>query len=164
MIPYGQCYILVFTHGYSQIDCSIIKGVHCLIREDEFMVFSYIQELSHFVNHLAMNLVWMPRIMWQNDKDLEFVFDGRLFTMAAFHAMYAKLLAATTILLHDHILLGLTLPKIHEGKIVDVLSNTTPGYSFLMDKNNEFHKHCQFLIRAMTDPFTSWNKFSYQAH
>jgi hypothetical protein len=138
--------------------------VHRFIREDEFTIFSYIQELSHFVNHLAMNSVRMPRIMWQNDGDQEFVFDGRLFTIAAFRAMYAKLLANTTTLLHDGVLLGLVLPDIHKGQIVDVLSDTTPGYSFLTDKSNQFYKHNQFLIRAMTDPSTSRNKYSYQAY
>lgn len=144
--------------------CSIVKGVHRFIREDEFTIFSYIQELSHFINRLSMNSVQMPRIMWQNDEDLEFIFDGRLFTMAAFQAMYAKLLARTMILLHDRVLLGLALPNIHEGRIVDILSNTAPGYSFLTDKNNQFHRYTQFLIRAMTDPSTSRNQFSYQAH
>jgi hypothetical protein len=106
----------------------------------------------------------MPRIVWQDDVGEELTFDGHSISMAAIRNMYQTLLEETTILLHDVVLLGLTLPDLRHSKIHDALAEIKPGYSFLTDMRNKFHRHAQFLLKAMMDPSTSRNKFIYQAH
>jgi superfamily II DNA helicase RecQ len=138
--------------------------VHRFLREDEFTFFAYLCELSHLVQALAKQSVRMPRVIWQNGGDQEFMLDGHLLTMAAFRSMYNTLLSNTTDLLHDEVLLGLSLPNLHHDVIYDDLSNITPGYSFLTDHRNHFSRHRQFLIRAMVDVATSRNRFVYQTH
>ncbi|KAF8808340.1 P-loop containing nucleoside triphosphate hydrolase protein [Phlegmacium glaucopus] len=78
--------------------------------------------------------------------------------------MFNKLLKVTTTLLHEVVLLGLPFPDLHHDVIYDVLSDTTPGYSFLSDERNQFYKHRRFLISAMMDPSKSGTRFSYQAY
>jgi superfamily II DNA helicase RecQ len=139
-------------------------GVQKLLCEDEFTNFSYLCEISHFVTFLCRSSVSMPIMMWQGEGGQELMFKGRLFSMPAFRSMFNTQLADATSFLFNEVLLGLDLPDVLSHRIHDDLSNTTPGYTFLTDPRNNFQKHNQFLIRAMTDPATSRNRFAHQAH
>ena len=141
-----------------------VKSVHKFLCEDEFTNFSYLCELSHLVTFLCRNSVSMPKMMWQDDGDQELMFKGHLFSMAAFRSMFNTQVEITTSLLLNEVLLGLDLPDLFHDRIYDDLSNTVPGYSFLTDPKNNFHKHSQFLIQAMINSETSRNRFAYQAH
>ena len=144
--------------------CSTVKSVQRYIKEDGFTLFSYILELSRFVNHLAANSMRMPRLMWMDEVGEELNLDGRLLSMPAFRAMFETLLEGTTKMLHDAVLLGMELPDLQHSVIHDILSDTTPGYSFLTDERNRFHLHCDFLISAMMDPSQTGTQFCYQAY
>jgi hypothetical protein len=107
----------------------------------------------------------MLRLMWMDDIGEELMLDGWVLSLdPAFRAMFDKLLANTTRLLDKEILLGLELPDLHHDIIHNVLSNTTPGYWFLMDQRNKFHHHFDFLIRAMLDLSRTGRKFCYLEH
>lgn len=142
----------------------MVESVQRYLKEDGFTLFSYILELSRFVNHLAANCVLMPRLMWMDQVGEELMLDGRLLSMPAIRNMFERLLENTTTLLHQSVLLGLQLPILKHDVIHDVLSETSPGYSFLTDQRNSFSLHRRFLISAMLDASKTGTRFSYQNH
>jgi hypothetical protein len=141
---------------------STINDIYPFLREDAFNVFGEIQEMSHFVAHLAMNTTRLPQIMWYDNTVSELHFDRVPLSIPAFWAMYVKVLRETTSLLHENVLLNLQLPDLHYANIIDNLSNIKPGYLFIWDPRNDFTRHNQFLLWSMLDHDLFKDRFGYQ--
>lgn len=143
---------------------SILDRERQYLTEGGFTVMSEILEIGHFANFLADQSVLMPRVFWNDDEGEELVMDGHSMTMAAYRIMYGGLLDRARNILDNDILLGLETPDISTAHIFDDLANTTPGYSFITDHRNPFHKHSRFLLDAMLDSDTYGTRFFYAEH
>ena len=77
------------------------------------------------MDHLAKNSVQIPRMMWQDTTGQIFSLDGRPMSLATFCNMYVELLSQMSALLHDEVLLELSLSDLYHAPIFDNLSNTT---------------------------------------
>jgi hypothetical protein len=141
-----------------------VDSVHQYLKEDSFTLFSHLQELTHFIGHLANSTVLMPRLMWKDQVGEELMLDSHQLSIPAFCNMFQCLLEHTTTSLHQVVLLGLQLPDLEHDIIHDILSETSPGYCFLTNHRNTFFLHCHFLISAMLDPSKTGMRFSYLNH
>lgn len=157
-------YIGIFYSHFHASFRSIVQDVRKAVREDGYTAFSHLMELSHYATVLDANTPRMPRIMWRDTAGEEMIFDGRPISTSSFRNMYQKLANETEQMMRQQILLGLELPDLHHDVIHDELNNTEPGYSFITDTQNNFHRHHLFLISAMLDDEKFGNRFFYREH
>ena len=130
---------------------SIIHKVHCAVQEEGFGIFTYIMELTHYLSYLSRNESLMPRVIWNDENCEELVIDGRRVTVTSFCALYHRLFEETETLLHQ-VLLGCEVPNFDGLDVVDNLSNTNPGYSFISDSRNPFSKYRKNLLIQILNP------------
>ena len=121
------------------------------LKEGEFTIMNELLELGHFAKYLTTQQVHLPRTLWKDRIGEELILDGHPLPMTAFRNMFKQLLKRATRILDVDILLGLKTPDLSADHIYDDLANETPGYSFITDTRNPFHKHAEFLLNAMMD-------------
>ncbi|KAG9092668.1 hypothetical protein FRC06_011834 [Ceratobasidium sp. 370] len=115
--------------------------------------FSALQSLKHVIQHFAKTTMGLPCVPWTNEMGDRVQLDSHVVKMDDMHKMIVGHLKETQEFLNQKVLMGLTLDEIGYGiapdtPIIDDLLRTSPGYSFLTDPLNPFHKMTTLLAKA----------------
>ncbi|KAG9100476.1 hypothetical protein FRC06_004107 [Ceratobasidium sp. 370] len=119
----------------------------------EITPFGALQSLKHVIQHFAKMTMGLLHVHWTNETGDRVQLDGHVVKLDDVHEMIAGHLKETKEFLDQKVLMGLTLDEIGYGiapdtPIIDDLSHTSPGYSFLTDPRNPFHEMTTLLAKA----------------
>lgn len=141
--------------------------------------FNSIRSLQHRASSIAYAQQGLPRIWWLDRRNFRIMlYEGHEINFSHVCAMFQEIEHKAIEIWETNILCGLDLHHNYD-LLVDDLTNTEVGHSFLSDQNNPFikdrdillnailaHPHLQNVFIAGSHPTSGqpiWNKFAFKA-
>ncbi|KAG2003829.1 hypothetical protein CC2G_004402 [Coprinopsis cinerea AmutBmut pab1-1] len=118
-----------------------VDKVTDFVQEDKFTTFSSLMSLQHYASAIAFQTTSFPRIVWpQRAKQdwLEMIYEGHPISIANIKTMLQSMEERAADIWANKVMLGSGL-NVTYNTLVDKLTSTKAGYSFLED--NQFPGH-----------------------
>jgi hypothetical protein len=115
--------------------------------------------LSQIMSHAfsaARQCRQLPRVVWEPNQNEVLHFDGEPISIPKLGSEMRDLANDVRTQMESKLFFNLKLPKIDKSKIVDPLTETKDGFSFLTSEHNQFALHPHALFHAISnDPILS---------